>query len=142
MILSKFMAVNERKRILRRMTKKKSCTLLTAYEKNTKGCFRNFHNWNIHFLFLFFNTEKLILDQNHTINLLIFKIQVASNTHMEISTTAVNLNIQNSVVTRLLYTEFQRMLHYLSVHITSKKETSLSSWVVNRTGFLDRLLWC
>lgn len=133
MILSKFMAVNERKRILRRMTKKKSCTLLTAYEKNTKGCFRNFIIGISIFFFFFFNAEKLIFDQNHTINLLIFKIQVASNTHMEISTTAV---------TRLLYTEFQRMLYYLSVHITSKKETSLSSWVVNRTGFLDRLLWC
>lgn len=135
MILSKFMAVNERKRILRRMTKKKSFTLLTAYEKNTKGCFRNFIIGIsiFFFFFFFFNAEKLIFDQNHTINLLIFKIQVASNTHMEISTTAV---------TRLLYTEFQRMLYYLSVHITSKKETSLSSWVVNRTGFLDRLLWC
>lgn len=133
MILSKFMAVNERKRILRRMTKKKSCTLLTAYEKNTKGCFRNFIIGISIFFFFFFNAEKLIFDQNHTINLLIFKIQVTSNTHMEISTTAV---------TRLLYTEFQRMLYYLSVHITSKKETSLSSWVVNRTGFLDRLLWC
>lgn len=127
------MAVNERKRILRRMTKKKSCTLLTAYEKNTKGCFRNFIIGISIFFFFFFNAEKLIFDQNHTINLLIFKIQVASNTHMEISTTAV---------TRLLYTEFQRMLYYLSVHITSKEETSLSSWVVNRTGFLDRLLWC
>lgn len=138
------MAVNERKRILRRMTKKKSCTLLTAYEKNTKGCFRNFIIGIsiFFFFFFFFNAEKLIFDQNHTINLLIFKIQVTSNTHMEISTTAVNLNIQNSVVTRLLYTEFQRMLYYLSVHITSKKETSLSSWVVNRTGFLVRLLWC
>lgn len=127
------MAVNERKRILRRMTKKKSCTLLTAYVKNTKGCFRNFIIGISIFFFFFFNAEKLIFDQNHTINLLIFKIQVASNTHMEISTTAV---------TMLLYTEFQRMLYYLSVHITSKEETSLSSWVVNRTGFLDRLLWC
>lgn len=136
------MAVNERKRILRRMTKKKVLYSSYRLREKYKRLLPKFHNWNIHFLFLFFNTEKLILDQNHTINLLIFKIQVASNTHMEISTTAVNLNIQNSVVTRLLYTEFQRMLYYLSVHITSKKETSLSSWVVNRTGFLDRLLWC
>lgn len=127
------MAVNERKRILRRMTKKKVLYSSYRLREKYKRLLPKFHNWNIHFLFLFFNTEKLILDQNHTINLLIFKIQVASNTHMEISTTAV---------TMLLYTEFQRMLYYLSVHITSKKETSLSSWVVNRTGFLDRLLWC